>query len=346
MGGLFGPEGIGGAVLGAIPEEVRNISGNVIDPVFGAWDWGVQELVDRPLGTMFTVLNATSANGIQNLFDLETYSKAWEINDKRTFGQSFAAYTYRIDPFDDDEYNAIQDDPLFNLISGTADFIQEFIDPVTIVGGTALKAARGAAVFGTAQLGRRGSLIGAPKDITRVYGGGTGLRPEKILGERIGFLTKTDKQIQRRDRIIKSHTAQRVEEFVHSKDYARIESTMAKLDNVDDRFNAFKQLTGKASKRMGDDAIRLFANAETELARERTMRALTGDVRVLEEVADDAEQLRDMMQGENWEQIAAALKDPKMGDAIGAAEFRELAEQTDWAVMSRFREALFRSQQV
>ena len=108
------------------------MSGYVIDPVFGAWDWGVQELVDRPLGTMFTVVNATANNGIQNLFDLETYAKAWDINDKRTFGQSFAAFSYGIDPFDDDEYNAIQDDPLFNLISGTADFIQEFIDPTTL----------------------------------------------------------------------------------------------------------------------------------------------------------------------------------------------------------------------
>ena len=60
-------------MFGAIPEPIRNVSGYVIDPVFGAWDWGVQELVDRPLGTMFTVVNATANNGIQNLFDLETY---------------------------------------------------------------------------------------------------------------------------------------------------------------------------------------------------------------------------------------------------------------------------------
>jgi len=347
MGGLFGPEGIGGAIFGAIPEPVRNVSGNVIDPVFGAWDWGVQELVDRPLGTLFTVVNATSVNGIQNLFDLETYSRAWEINDARTFGQAFAANLYRIDPFDEDEYNSIQDDPLFNLISGAADFIQEFIDPTTLFGGVLIKGARGAAVLGrTANTGRRGSLIGRPQDITRVYGGRTGLRPEKILGERRGFLTKTDEQIRNRERIIKSHTAQRVEQFVNSNDYARIESTMSKLDSVDDRFTAFKQLTGKASKRMGDDAIRLFANAETDVARKRTMRALTGDVRVLEEVAKDAGKIREIMQGDNWVEISKALYDPKFGDAVGAAEFRKLTEQTDWAVMSQFREALFKSQQV
>ena len=104
MGGLFGPEGIGGAVFGAIPEPVRNVSRNVIDPVFGAWDYLDKEIVDRGLGTVFTVVNATAANGIENLFDLETYAKAWEINDARTFGQSFAAFQYGIDPFDEDEY--------------------------------------------------------------------------------------------------------------------------------------------------------------------------------------------------------------------------------------------------
>ena len=346
MGGLFGPEGIGGAVFGAIPEPVRNVSGNVIDPVFGAWDWTVQELVDRPLGTLFTVVNATANNGIQNLFDLETYAKAWEINDKRTFGQSLAASLYMIDPFDEDEYNSIQDDPLFNLVSGTADFVQEFIDPVTIIGGTAFKAARGAAVFGPAQAGRRGSLIGRPKDITRVYGGRTGFRPVEIFGKQRGFLTKTEQQLRNRERIIQSHTAQRAKQFTKTKDYGRIESVMSKLDSVDDRFTAFKQVTGKASKRMGDDAIRLFANAETAVARERTMRALTGDTSVLEEVSKEAKRLREIMQGDNWEQIAAALKDPKMGDAVGVAEFRELAEKTDWAVMSQFREALFKSQQI
>ena len=220
--GLFGAEGIGGTLIGALPEEVRDPARSIIDPVFGAWDWTVQELVDRPLGTLFTVVNATHQNGASSLFDLETYAKAWDINDKRTFGQAFAANLYMIDPFDEDEYNSIQDDPLFNLISGTADFVQEFIDPVTIIGGTTIKAARGGAVLGSSsrsknmgkllktdelleggQVGGRGA-IRTPREITRVYGGGTGLRPEEILGRRDGifkYLTKTDDQIDKRQAV-------------------------------------------------------------------------------------------------------------------------------------------------
>lgn len=347
MGGLFGPEGIGGAIVGAVPEEVRGVAGNVIDPMFGAWDWAVQELVDRPLGTLFTVVNATSVNGISNLFDVETYARAWEINDARTFGQAFAANLYRIDPFDEDQYNSIENDPLFNLISGTADFVQEFVDPVTLIGGTAIKGARGSAVLGRApQNVRRGSLLGRPKDITRVYGGGTGIRPEKIFDKQRGFLTKTDKQIEKRQEIIRSHTQQRAQAFVESDDFARIENTMSKLGSADDRFTAFKQVTGKASKRMSDEAIRLFANAETDVARARTMRALTGDMSVLEDVAGDATRLREIMQGDEWADIQKALQNLSEGDPVGLAEFRELAEATDWAVMSQFREALFKSQQV
>ena len=154
VAGLFGPEGIGGTLIGALPEGFRDPARSVIDPVFGAWDWTIQEIVDRPLGTLFTVVNATHQNGVSSLFDARTYAKAWDINDKRTFGQAFAANLYFIDPFDEDEYNSIQDDPLFNLISGTADFVQEFIDPVTIIGGTAIKAARGGAVMGNSARSR------------------------------------------------------------------------------------------------------------------------------------------------------------------------------------------------
>jgi hypothetical protein len=381
--GLFGAEGIGGTLIGALPEEVRDPARSIIDPVFGAWDWTVQELVDRPLGTLFTVVNATHQNGASSLFDLETYAKAWEINDKRTFGQALAANLYMIDPFDEDEYNSIQDDPLFNLISGTADFVQEFIDPVTIIGGRAIKAARGGAVLGSssrakgagkllkteellegAQVGGRGA-VGAPREITRVYGGGTGLRPEKILGRRDGifkYLTKTQDQIDRRQDVLRNHTQQRAMAFVSSDQYLNIENTMAKLGTAGERAEAFRQLVGPAGRNMSREAVELYANGATPVARARTMRALSGDMSVLEEISADASKLMEMMSGDNWTDIAQALQDPGVrarmtpeqlaerrlqptGDIDGALEFQRIAEQTDWAVMSQFRDALFDSQQ-
>lgn len=365
--GLFGAEGIGGTLIGALPEEVRDPARTIIDPVFGAWDWTVQEIVDRPLGTLFTVVNATHQNGVSSLFDLETYAKAWEINDARTFGQAFAANLYRIDPFDEDEYNAIQDDPLFNLISGTADFVQEFIDPVTIIGGTAIKGARGGAVLGSssrskgmgkllkteellegAQVGGRGA-IRTPREITRVYGGGTGLRPYEILGRRDGifkYLTKTQDQIDKRQAVLRNHTQQRAIAFVSSDQYLNIENTMAKLSSPGERAEAFRQLVGPAGAKMSREAIDLYANGATPLARARTMRAMSGDMSVLEEIAADASRLMEIMQGDNWADISLGLRPGyRGGDVAGAAEFRKLAEQTDWSVMSQFQDALFDSQQ-
>jgi hypothetical protein len=396
INGLFGPEGIGGTLIGALPEQVRDPARTIIDPVFGAWDWTIQEVVDRPLGTMFTVVNATHQSGGQALFDLKTYSKAWNINDKRTFGQSFAANLYYIDPFDEDEYNAIQDDPLFNLISGTADFVQEFIDPVTIVGGTAVKGARGGAVLASSsrasrggalltrelleggQVGGRGA-VGVPREITRVYGGGTGIRPHDILGRREGifkYLVKTEDQINKRQSVIRNYTQQRGIAFVSSDEYLRIEDTMSKLDSAAERAEAFRQQVGPAGRKMSREAVELYANATTPLARARTMRALAGDFSVLEEIQSEARKLTDIMQSENWENIKIALMDPKirkgitpdklaeqgdlagamfegrirrgepLGDVDGALEFLKIAEETDWAVMSQFREALFESQQI
>jgi len=337
IGGLFGPEGIGGALIGELPEEIRDPAGRVIDPVLGAWDWTVQELVDRPLGTVFTVLNATHQNGLQSLFEVETYAKAWEINDARTFGQAFAANLYAIDPFDEDEYNSIQDDPIFNLISGTADFIQEFIDPVTIVGGTALKGARGSAVLGSASRPARGALFGTPREITRVYGGRTGLRPQRF---------KTADQLQRRDEIIRSHTAQRTAAFIESRQYMQIEEVVGKLDTQGERAAAFRQVTGRAGLKMSNDAVELYANAATPIARARTMRALAGDLGVMTEIQDDASRLLAMMNDDDWREVAQALYDPKFGNAEKALEFTRIADNTDWAVMYQFREALFDSQQI
>ena len=146
--GAIGPEGIGGTLIGAIPESVRKPLGTVVDPVLGYFEWSMQELVDRPLGTVATVVSATNPfSGKNSILDLNTWSRAWNINDKRTFGQSVAAALYDIDPFSEDEYNSIQDDPLFDLISGTADFVQELIDPTLLASGGLLKAARGGAVI-------------------------------------------------------------------------------------------------------------------------------------------------------------------------------------------------------
>ena len=126
--GAFGPEGIGGTIIGALPEPIRQGGKYVIDPIFGVIHWGLEELVDRPLGTGLTLINV----GIKDtgaLFDLSTYAKAYAINDERTAGQALMAAAYLIDPFDQEDFQALQAKPIFNVVSGATDFMLEFVDP-------------------------------------------------------------------------------------------------------------------------------------------------------------------------------------------------------------------------
>src|SRR5210317_265732 len=234
--GLFGAEGVGGAAFDTLPQPVRNPVATIGGNILRGMDWGVQELVDRPLGTLFTVISLGNnlERGPQSAFDLNTWARAWEINDQRTFGQSFIASLTTIDPFDQDEYNSIKDDPLFNLLSGTADLLQElFLDPTVLIGGPAIKAARGGlvastraggvigrtyrssgsnAILGKYSLPRTGSL-----QPSQVIGSGTGLRPGSIGGRGENtFLTKTDAQRAKIKEVQANVTAQRVRHLADS----------------------------------------------------------------------------------------------------------------------------------
>ena len=58
--GAFGPDGVGGTLIGALPEQVRAPSRAIITPTLDAWQWVIDEVVDRPFGTVMTVLNAAT----------------------------------------------------------------------------------------------------------------------------------------------------------------------------------------------------------------------------------------------------------------------------------------------
>ena len=129
--GLFGPEGVGGTLIGGLPSQVRDPARAVITPTLEAWDWVMEEVVDNPLGTVSTVLYAQTGEGGHSILELDTWRRAWDINQTRSWGQSVAAGVYGIDPFDQERYNEISEKPIFNLFSGTIDFFQEFaLDPV------------------------------------------------------------------------------------------------------------------------------------------------------------------------------------------------------------------------
>ena len=354
IGGLMGPEGIGGTLIGALPEEIRDPGRVILDPVFGAWDWTIQEVVDRPLGTVATIYGAALNGGPEHFFDLDTYTRAWKINDERTAGQSFAAALWMIDPFDEEEYNSIQDDPIFNLISGTADFVQEFIDPVTYVGGTSLKLLRGTTV--TAKAGRtfasgrnilnpKGSLV--PK---RVLGKGTGLRPGTIGGKRRGIFTKTDAQREVVKGVQQNYLSQRVANVIDSPkwragndliDQSQAGKAVPLLPK--ERFAILRDHLGATGRSLSDEALILISNGDNAAKRNNNLRALSGDFSVFREMETAAAALRNVLSEAKYPGgTGVASFVAKSGDVDAIAALNDF----DWAMLDVFGDELERSQRV
>ena len=249
MQGAFGPEGMIGTVIGALPEEgpfgfIRTGGRSIIEPVFEGWDWTIQNVVDRPLGTFVTIVNAVNeSKNIFHAFDATTWAAAWEINDKRTFGQSVAALAYNIDPFDDDEYDSIQDDAFFNLLSGTADFFQEFADPIGIALGGGANILRGKTVIG--KFDDAGNFKGLSREkmtnvgyddvggfITpqKIYTPGGGVFRSGFKGERL-----SPEQLAARNLVGRRFATQRAQATIKSRRYQRMEKQLQELEKVDAR---------------------------------------------------------------------------------------------------------------
>lgn len=241
MQGAFGPEGMVGTVIGGLPEFIRKPGREIIEPMFKYWDWTIQNVVDRPLGTFTTIVNVVREDkkNIFKAFDASTWAAAWEINDKRTFGQSVAAMVYNIDPFDDDEYDSIQDDAFFNLLSGTADFFQEFIDPVGIALGGGANILRGKTVISrvnkagdVVDYGRRTSYqnVGGMIKPQKIYTPGGGVFAKGFKGERLN-----PNQLAARELVAKRFSAQRAQATINSRRWKNVQKNLDDLEKAEYR---------------------------------------------------------------------------------------------------------------
>lgn len=368
--GAIGPEGIGGGLIGALPEWVRAPGRSIITPTLEAWDWTMQELVDRPLGTLVSVASFAGQDGIQHLFNTDTWRRAYEINDARTFGQSFAAALWQVNPFDDEEYNAVSSSAMFNLVSGFADFAQEFLDPIQVATGGVIGAARGSLVIARTgdlvdaagavrSLGRNSSRLLTP---TRVIGGGTGFRPMpgRMLGEN-SLLTKSPEQLRRARQIQQTFTTSRVDSFMQSGAYARVGS---QLDEASDTGSRLAVLNADpVMSQMPDQAKQILAHAPSARARDISMRTIGGDFSVFQEVNAAAEQLaslrnnRELMERvDEYDRIQTRLDDLAGEDGIAVVDeivelemradelagdramFREVDEAVDWEYLLEAQE--------
>ena len=321
--GLFGPEGVGGTIIGALPQPVRQGAKYIIDPIFGVINYGLEELVDRPLGTGLTLVNV----GLKDtgaLFDLSTYAKAYSINDGRTAGQALMSLAYMIDPFDQEEFNGLQSKPVFNLFSGTVDFALEFADPTVYAGTVAVKAARGAAVVGdinsatgkiTRTYGRRfanetrSSRLSLRPDLNYVFGEGLGIRRATIAGRRrqdlgrLGFLAATPSQVAQRQRIVDAFVDERAVNFTNSQRFINLNNAVQAGTTIGERARIAKTIMGRSGRHMSDRDIRRWATGETTEARALSMRVMLGDSAAHHQAIRVAHQIDDLLNTEKWAQV-------------------------------------------
>lgn len=329
--GAFGPEGIGGTLIGALPEGVRSPARAVITPTLDAWQWVIDEVVDRPLGTAFTVLNAATGTGASAFLDWDTYKQAWEVNDARTFGQSFAAFqmTYRddyFDPFDEEEFNALRQDPVFNLISGTADFMQEFIDPVNYATAGAAGFLKGtkAVSIGGRVVGRTGAAqtIGTG---TRVYEIGrssrsaanrAGYQPAQFIGANPNAARRAWGQPGSTNHggLVEQWQRQSVYEFLETNQWKELnggigsngQAVVGVLDDVkyagatDMAIRSRYGVIREAFPKMPGEAMLAIAEGQTANARNLMMRAVAGDVSAVAEARQLAQNLLPYLNDTNF----------------------------------------------
>ena len=322
MMGLFGPEGIGGTIIGAVPEPIRQPAGSIINPILGGMSWVLEEVVDRPLGTAATLLN-TGVTNPGSLLDFSTYARAYAINDERTVGQSVMAAMYLIDPFDEEEFQGLQQKPIFNFYSGSLDFAAEFLDPTTYTGAVAVKAARGAAVFAKANkageitrtVGRRfsnstrvtsGRRLSVRPELNSVLGRGMGLRPATIAGRerkklgRFGFLAATDEQYANRLRVANMFVDERSANFVASQRFQDMNKAVQAGTTATERAAIATVWMGPAAKKFGAANVLKWANGATAEARELSMRVMMGDNTAHVDAIDIARDIRAIQESELW----------------------------------------------
>lgn len=311
MMGVFGPDGIGGTLIGGLPEDVRAPSRSILTPILESWDWVMEEMVDNPLGTLSTVLYAQTSDGGHSIFDANTWKRAWEINQTRSFGQAAAAGIYGIDPFDEEQFAEIREKPIFNLLSGTFDFMQEFLDPVDIVAGGAYGAVTGSIAYANragdlSRVSRAGGFLPGHtrwvprRTIILPYG------PKPATGTARGNALANAAQVQ-------------FGKFQRSAVYTDLNRAANAVQGAGDaadaqRLLALQGVMGSQTRKLPDGALPALARARTTAARDRTWRAMSGDMTVFPEVQQVAREAAEWLNNESnvalmdsWEEARRAL---------------------------------------
>lgn len=299
VGGAFGPEGAIGSVIGGLPETgplgfIRTGGRAIVNPAMEAMTWSIEEFVDRPLGTFFTVIDAATQGGVHHLVNFDTWKQSYEINDSRTFGQAITLLAYNIDPFDEEAFNEVRQSDMFNVISGAFDFVQEFIDPLALTIGAGTKLARGSTVygFGDTIIGKGGvlgrSVIEPTKVVTFGKTASKGQLTSRVVTERVDRLVgNVEKGIpanKRIENLFRLMDDVDLESTNNRMQLTGVPSTADDFAAIDRRAGVLREnMTRRGSLEMPAEAIAFIARGNTDAARKLNFRIALGDINALNE---------------------------------------------------------------
>ena len=161
----IGPEGVGGTLIGALPEFVRQPARNVIGPTLDGVKVAYETVVDDPLGTLMTVASLTSGSegeGFGGWFDTDVWAKAWEISETRSLGQAVSLAIGTENILDPKEVEKWENTSMHTLVSGTTDALFNIVlDPLYQVGTPAWAGVKHA---------RNGRLMANPEKFVKSAG--------------------------------------------------------------------------------------------------------------------------------------------------------------------------------
>ncbi len=154
---LFGPEGVIGAPVGALPGAVRDPFSQIIwTPFMEAMQYTYKNFIDRPIGTLATVERMVSSeiNEGENIFDRtgnlieqvipgagdsklynwSTYQQAWDVTQSRSAGQALALSAFHIDIMDPKALKEFKGTDFYYVSSGLIDFALNIgLDPLYLI---------------------------------------------------------------------------------------------------------------------------------------------------------------------------------------------------------------------
>ena len=140
---LIGPEGIGGEIIEAIPETIRQSTGPIFSAAFDVIDTVYEMGVDRPLAALVTLANAGLNDGlILNYLDPKIWQEVNKIvgigeqeGGGRSTGQAIALMASSVNILDPDAVARVEGTAMYKMSSGIIDgAMQWYLDPTNLLG--------------------------------------------------------------------------------------------------------------------------------------------------------------------------------------------------------------------